>query len=146
MKTKYQELFTHLSKKIDTFNEEVKRKKLSLMATNEWTVKDVLCHIVFWHENYAANYQALAKHEDPLLPEGMSTINKRGVSSLRKNTRRELIGRLQKANKSLKKSIIDKQVPQMTYSKGGQTYKTDHFLEMIARHIETHTKQVKRAK
>lgn len=146
MKTKYQELFIYLSKNIEIFIEEVNRKKLSLMATDEWTVKDELCHIVFWHENYAANYQALAEHKNPPLPEGMSTINQRGVSSLRRYSAKELVIRLKKANQSLGKSIIDKQVPEMTYSKGGRTYKTDDFLEMIARHIETHTKQVKRAK
>lgn len=116
------------------------------MVTDEWTVKDVLCHIVFWHENYAANYEALSRHEDPPLPEGMSTINERGVSLLKRYARKVLIGRLQKADISLRKSIVEKQVPRMTYSKGGRTYETDHFLEMIARHIETHTKQVKRAK
>lgn len=146
MKTKYQELFICLSKNIEIFIEEVNRKKLSLMATDEWTVKDVLCHIVFWHENYAANYQALAEHKDPPLPEGMSTINKRGVSHLRRCTQNELINRLREANKSLEKSIVDKQVPEMTYSKGGRTYKTDDFLGMIARHIEAHAKQVKRAR
>lgn len=133
MKAKYQELFAALSINIDTFIEEVKRKKLGLMATSEWTVKDELCHIVFWHENYAANFKALARHEDPPLPEEMSTINQRGVVSLRKFSQKELISRLHKANRSLKESIVDKQVPEMTYSKGGRTYKTDYFLEMIPR-------------
>lgn len=146
MKANYQELFTTLSINIDAFIEEVKGKKLGMMATNEWTVKDELCHIVFWHENYATNFKALARHEDPPLPEGMSTINQRGVVSLRKFSQKELISKLHKANKSLKESIVDKQVPEMTYSKGGRTYKTDDFLEMIAGHIKTHTKQVKRAK
>lgn len=146
MKSKYQALFTIFSDSIETFIAQVGEKKLSLMATKEWTVKDVLCHIVFWHENYAANYQALAAGLTPPLPEGMSTINKRGVLSLKKYSRKELITRLRSANMSLAKSIVEKLVPQMTYSKGGQTYKTDHFLEMVSRHIMTHTKQVRRAK
>ena len=146
MDNNYKKIFTSLSESIELFIKEVKNKKTSLMATDEWTVKDVLCHIVFWHENYAANYQALANHEIPKLPEGMSTINKRGVSSLRKLSRKELIERLHKAHLSLEDSIIKKQVPQMTYSKGGRTYKTDDFLQMITGHIFTHTKQVRRAK
>lgn len=146
MKTKYQELFSDLSAKIEIFLETVNKKKLTLMATNKWTVKDELCHIVFWHESYAANYQALAEHTTPPLPEGMSTINQRGISSLVGCSRQELVKRLRKANQSLGISIIDKQVPSMTYSKGGRTYSTDDFLAMITRHIETHTKQVKRAK
>lgn len=140
------ELFNKLSENVDVFIDEVKRKKLGLMVTDGWTVKDVLCHIVFWHENYAANYKALSEHRNPPLPEGMSTINERGVSLLKRYARKVLISRLQKADVSLRKSIVEKQVSRMTYSKGGRTYETDHFLEMITRHIETHTKQVKRAK
>lgn len=146
MNTLYRDLFVQLSQSIDLFITEVKNKKSSLKATEEWTVKDELCHIVFWHENYAANYDALAKHIEPPLPEGMSTINMRGVSSLRKYSIKELVHRLKKANASLYTSIVKKEVPEMTYSKGGRTYTTQYFLEMITRHISTHTKHVKRAK
>lgn len=146
MNANYKELFTTLSSNVEAFIKEVKSKKSSLMATDEWTVKDELCHIVFWHENYAANYKALAEHRDPPLPEGLSTINMAGVMSLRKYPLKKLIARLYRANKSLYKSIVEKKVPRMTYSKGGRTYETAYFLEMIARHINTHTKQVKRAK
>ena len=140
------ELFDALSKSIDSFIKEVEKKRARMMATDEWTVKDELRHIVFWHENYAANYQALAEHKDPPLPEKMSTINQRGIEALKKFSQKELISRLKKANKSLENSIIVKKVPQMTYSKGGRTYKSDEFLEMITRHIETHAKQVRRAR
>ena len=139
------ELFITLTESVEAFIHEVKNKRSDLMATDEWTVKDELCHIVFWHENYAANYKALAEHKDPPLPEGMSTINMRGVASLRRRSIKELIARFYLANLSLRKSIIKNKVPRMTYSKGGRTYETADFLEMIARHINTHTKQVKKA-
>lgn len=146
MNTSYNELFSSFTDSIEAFIHEVKNKKTTLMATDEWTVKDELCHIVFWHENYAANYEALANHKDPPLPQDMSTINMAGVLSLRKHSIKELISRLYKANKSLYNSIVVKKVPRMTYSKGGRTYETADFLEMISRHIITHTKQVMRAK
>jgi hypothetical protein len=146
MNDNYHGLFTTFSDSIDNFVHEVKSKKSGLMATDEWTVKDELCHIVFWHENYAANYKALAEHKDPPLPEGMSTINMAGVMSLRKYPIKVLIERLYLANKSLYKSIVEKKIPRMTYSKGGHTYETAYFLDVIARHINTHAKQVRRAK
>ncbi len=145
MNNTYTELFSLLSESIETLIHEVKNKKSTLIATEEWTVKDELCHITFWHENYAANYEALAKHQDPPLPEGMSTINMAGVLSLRKCSIKELINRLQKANMSLYNSIVVKHISQMTYSRGGRTYKTSDFLTMITRHIHRHTTQVKRA-
>lgn len=146
MDNSYNKLFASLSESIETFIQEVKNKKNTLKATNEWTVKDELCHIVFWHENYAANYKAQVEHKDPPLPEGMSTINMAGVLLLQKYSIDKLIKKLQKANKSLYDSVVIKKVPQMTYSKGGRIYKTADFLEMITRHIDTHTKQVKQAK
>lgn len=146
MKNKYNELFTQLSLYIDDFIGEVLVKKSGMQTTDEWTVKDQLCHIVFWHENYAANYKALADHKNPPLPEGMSTINLAGVLSLRKYSTSKLIARLEAANESLYTSIVIKKVPMMTYSKGGRTYETSDFLVMISRHIDTHTKLVKRAK
>ena len=145
MKNKYNELFTQLSLYIDEFIGEVLVKKSGMKTTDEWTVKDQLCHIVFWHENYAANYKALADHKIPSLPEGMSTINLAGVLSLRKYSTSKLIARLKAANESLYTSIVIKKVPMMTYSKGGRTYETSDFLVMISRHIDTHTKVVKRA-
>jgi hypothetical protein len=146
MNTNYDELFSTFTSSIEAFIHEVKNKKSTLMATDEWTVKDELCHIVFWHENYAANYEALVKHEVPPLPEGMSTINMAGVLSLRKYSINKLIERLRNANQSLYNSIVINKVPQMTYSKGGRTYETADFLEMITRHINTHAKQVQKAK
>lgn len=146
MDNSYNKLFSTFSSSIEDFIHEIKNKKSTLKATDEWTVKDELCHIVFWHENYAANYKALAKHEDPPLPQGLSTINMAGVISLRKYSIMELINRLRKANESLYNSIVVMKVPRMTYNKGGRTYETTDFLEMIIRHINTHAKQVKRAR
>lgn len=56
-------LFPEVSKYIDEFINAVKVKKGSLMATDKWTVDDVLRHVAFWHTNYAANYKALAENK-----------------------------------------------------------------------------------
>ena len=146
MAKNYKKLFAMMTENLELFIETVKSKKSTLMATDEWTIKDNLCHVVFWHENYAQNYKALAEHREPPLPEGMSTINMRGVKSLRKYSIKKLLERLQKAHKSLYVSIVEKKIPQMTYSKGGRTYETEDFLEIIARHINTHIKYARRAK
>jgi hypothetical protein len=117
------------------------------MATDQWTVKDILCHIVYWHENYTSNYQALAKKLPPPLLDGPGyKLNQEGVTSLRKFSETELIARLHKANNILRYCIIEKQVPKMTYKKDGHIYNTEDFLHMVARHLMTHTIQVRRAK
>ncbi len=146
MNNKYDELFAILSNNLATFINTVKRKKSTLMATEQWSVKDELCHIVFWHEMYASNYQAQADNVAPILPDEMSTINDRGVKSLRKYSIKTLLKRLLDADKSLYINIVEKKIPSMKYSVKGRVYTTEDFLIMISRHLNTHTVQVRRAK
>ena len=129
------------------FIAEVKSKRSDLMATDEWTVKDVLCHIVFWHENYAANYKALAEGKEPPLLDGPGyKLNTQGVASLRRLPIKKLIAKLREANRALYISVVQKRVPRITYKKNGRVYKTADFLELVARHVRTHTIQARRAK
>lgn len=139
-------MFSSLTESVEAFISIVKTKKSSSMATDEWTVKDELCHIVFWHENYAANYEALARKENPPLPQDMSTINIAGVLSLKGYSTKELIKRLRDTNKSLYNCIVVKEIPRMTYSKGGRVYESSEFLKMITRHINTHARQIDKVK
>ena len=103
---------------LNLFIQEIKSKKLTLMSTDEWKVKDVLCHLVFWHENYAANYHALATHQEPPLFNAPGyKLNKQGVAMLRKLPMETLIKRLENAQKILYLTIVELKVPQMIYKK-----------------------------
>lgn len=147
MSQKYKQLFADLSTTIDSFVEMVRSKKSTLMATDQWSVKDVLCHVVFWHQLYAANYKSLAERRTPVIPEYPAyKLNLPGVKSLRKYSIKNLVSLLDSAHKSLFVSIIKNNVPRMTYNKGGVVYETEDFLKGIARHIATHTKQIRAAK
>jgi hypothetical protein len=77
------------------------------MATDEWTVNEVLAHITFWHTSYAANYQALANNHPPPLLEGSGyLINQEGLASLKKYSRGKLIAKLINAQKVLKNAYL----------------------------------------
>lgn len=144
---KYSQLFLLLTEAVKAFLEEVSKHNLRDMATEEWSVKDELCHIAFWHDYYAQNYAALAAGTKPFLfvPKGGSTRNQKGVDMLKHKSQRYLITLLNKAHASLYDSIVVKNVPKMTYIVG-RDYTTDSFLEMITGHIQRHTTQVRRAK
>lgn len=144
---KYSKLFLLLSEAVEVFQKEVDKHSLLDMATQDWTVKDELCHITFWHDYYAQNYAALAVGTKPFLfvSKGGSTRNQEGVNGLKHKSRRYLITLLNKAHASLYSSIVVKKVPKMTYIVG-RDYTTESFLEMITGHIQRHTIQVRRAK
>ena len=144
---RYTQLFHLLTETVNNFIKEVDKHNLLDMATEEWSVKDELCHIAFWHDYYAQNYAALAAGTKPFLfiSKGGSTRNQEGVDKLHHKSRRFLVKLISKAQSSLYNSIVVKQVPKMTYIVGRE-YKTEEFLEMIIGHINRHTMLVKRAK
>jgi hypothetical protein len=84
-KKNYLHLFSILDETLQNFIHEVNNQKLQNMATNEWSVKDELCHIVFWHTYYAQNYSALVKGKEPVVftSKGGSVRNQEGVNSLK---------------------------------------------------------------
>jgi hypothetical protein len=141
----YKELFKALSDSLDLFIREVHMHNLKDMATDEWSVKDELSHISFWHTYYAKNYESSASGTTPFVFKGSSTRNRESVRKLRHYSRKELINKLNRAQISLYESIVIKKVPQMTYTVGRE-YATDNFLDMITRHIQRHTLQVRRSK
>jgi hypothetical protein len=144
---KYSELFQEFSNNLNVFITEVKKQKMTNVATDQWTVKEVLCHITFWHENYAANYEAMVNNQKPPLFDGLGyELNRLSVSTLKKYPANELIERLRKAQTSLYNSIMVAEIPQMKYTARWRVYTTEEFLVMIGRHFLTHAKQVKRAK
>jgi hypothetical protein len=144
----YKEAFTNMSDNLDIFVKEIINQNPKLMATDKWTVKEVLCHIVFWHLNYGVNYQALyLKEVPPLLDGPRYKLNEDGVKLLRNYSVANLIDRLYTAQASLYLSIVINKIPQMTYKKStNRIYSTEKFLHLIERHLNTHTIQVRRAK
>ena len=141
------ELFQDLSAVIDDLIHSVDKQKLRRMATNKWTVKDVLCHIVFWHRYYAQNYASLAAGKKPFVftSRGGSTRNQDGIDSIKKFSKKKLIIMLNKTHKSLYKSIVIKGVKKMSYT-DRRKYNTEDFLIEITKHIQRHTIQVRRVK
>lgn len=145
--TKYSKAFSSLSKTVELFIKEVNKQSLNNVAADKWTVKDVLCHIVFWHQYYAKQYASLAAGKKPFIftSKGGSTRNQEGVNSLNDHSKKDLIRFLNKANESLYRSIVIRQIPGMDYTDRNH-YKTKDFLEIVIGHIRRHTIQVRRAK
>ena len=108
MSKNYKGLFKTLSESLDSFIQEVRKQNLKYMTTEEWTVKDMLCHITFWHMYYAKNYSSLANGAKPYVFKGSSTRNKDGVNQLRHTSFPNLLLKLNFAQKSLYKSIVIK--------------------------------------
>lgn len=140
-------LFKIVTLRLDEFINQIQEKDGNLMATDKWTVDDVLRHITFWHINYSKNYQALVqKKEPPLLDGPYYILNIEGVAALQKYSRGELIKMLKKAHKNLEKSILTDKVTKIQYKKDGPIYTPNKLLEVVEAHLRSHLKQIKKAK
>lgn len=143
----YSHLFAILDQTLQNFIQEVNNQQLQNMVTDEWSVNDELCHIVFWHRYYAQHYSALAKGEKPFVftSKGGSTRNKDGVDSLKTISKDELMRLLHMAQRELYESIVVKNVSAMNYT-DRRRYTTEQFLDIVIGHIKRHTKHIMKAK
>lgn len=145
--SQYSQQLTALDEALRAFIQEVNRHNLQNMATDKWSVKNVLCHIVFWHRYYAQQYAALANGKTPFVfkSRGGSIRNQEGVEIMRHNSKSELVILLIEAQKMLKESIMKNNVSEMNYT-DRKKYKTEDFLDIVISHIERHTIQIVKSK
>lgn len=136
--------FAGLTDSINQFKKEYKLHYPTDRMSDIWSVKDILCHITYWHRYYAKNLSAQASGRSYVFPRiPFYELNQRGVEKLRSHSDKNLFAMLTKANNKLKKVILSGKVHQITY-RVGTVYTIDRFLFIIDRHIRSHTRQVGR--
>ena len=118
-----------------------------LVQVDEWSVKDTLGHILFWHESFARNVAALADGREPdVLAGKYIDLNRRGVEESRAMSTDRLAARLAEAQAVIRRCIVelpaDVQIP---YRKGSRTYTPDEHLAIVRDHIVAHLHRVERA-
>ncbi len=72
----------------------------------EWGTHEVLCHLVFWHETYAAIAAAINSHAPPPVAVGkFPALNRLAVERLERVSDRRLVERLGDANRRLSSEL-----------------------------------------
>jgi len=142
---KNRELFLKLDQALQAFIFEINKKKLKDMVSDEWTIKDLLGHITYWHQYYAQQYKALSIGDKPYIHQSLVGKNEEAIKKTKHISQKKLIGNLLEANETLRTSILVKKVAKMKYVKSSQ-YSTNHFLEVVIAHINRHTQQARKAK
>jgi hypothetical protein len=115
---------------------------------DDWSAKDTLGHIAFWHESFARNVNALVNGKKPDVLEGTyPDLNQRGVEASRPMTVGRIAGRIHRAQSTIRRCIInlpaDTAIP---YRKGSRDYSPDEHLATVRGHIIAHLHRVERAR
>jgi hypothetical protein len=140
---KIQKAVKKLTNSVNEFQKVYKLHYPDDRMSDVWTVRDILCHITYWHEYYVKNLEAEAKGTSYIMPRTkLYLMNQKGVEKMRKYSDVKLFTRLAKANSQLGKVALSGKVKQMTYWEGRKPYTLLTFLELIDRHIQSHTRGI----
>jgi hypothetical protein len=117
------------------------------LRVDDWSAKDTLGHIAFWHESFARNVSALVNGREPDVLEGAyPDLNQRGVEASRAMSVGRIAGRIRRAHATVRRSIVklpaDTAIP---YRKGSRDYSPDEHLITVRGHIIAHLHRVERA-
>ncbi|MGB0522298.1 MAG: hypothetical protein ACPGJS_05030 [Flammeovirgaceae bacterium] len=115
------------------------------MIYERWNAKDILGHITFWHESFAANIADLGNGRKPNPLKGkLSEVNQLSVASTASSTINDLITRLQQAQQVIEQHIFNETIELIPYKKGSRDYSRMEHLAIVAHHIHKHLKDLKK--
>jgi len=118
----------------------------SFRANTSWTARDVLVHIVYWHESFARNTQDLAHGAEPRPLRGTyAELAKRSQAESREDSIDTLLARLATAQKTIATTIFHPLVTRIPYKAGSRRYEPDEHLVMVAKHIRDHQRKLLKA-
>ena len=112
----------------------------------EWTAKDILGHIVFWHESFARNVHDLVHDIEPTPLKGKySDLNKRCFDEMRTQTVKDVTKRLEAAHRVIQENILDAKLVLIPYKKGSRAYTPEEHLDLVNEHIQEHLSGIRKA-
>lgn len=110
-----------------------------IMINHRWNARDMLAHMVAWHESFALNIDLLARGEPPQPPRGtLREVNRQGVLDRRDQSVEQLIRRFRKAQKTIEAHIYDERVTLIPYRRPGTSYGRAQHLDVVRGHIRSH--------
>lgn len=115
-------------------------------VSDEWTAKDVLGHVTFWHASFARNVDDLAQGRTPTPLKGkLGDLNQRGVEESRACTLTEIIARFEAAHAVIRANILNPALTLIPYRKGSRDYSPEEHLDVVTKHLEQHLKGLRAA-
>lgn len=114
------------------------------LRIGEWSLKDILGHITFWHENLARNTSALLEGNAPNFLKGsLADLNRASAEQARGMDVAQIIERLRQAQAVICNSILALPAEQpFPYRKKSRDLTPAEHLELVRDHIGGHLKDI----
>jgi hypothetical protein len=143
-----QELLEQLEEAVQCIIETVKKSpNPESLQVDDWSAKDTLGHIAFWHESFARNVSAMAEGRQPHVLDGKyPDLNRQGVERSRSMSVGQIAGRIRRAQAVIRQCVArmpdDMMIP---YRKGSREYSPDEHLKIVRDHIVAHLHRIEKA-
>jgi hypothetical protein len=136
-------LLTKLENSVAEFIKTVSNFDNLKFKVGDWTAKKVLIHITFWHESFAKNVSDIVKNNELNPLKGKySKLNQRFFDEMQILTKEEIIKRLKKAQRIIKKNILNSKIQIISYRIGSRKYSPIEHLQIVIDHLRVHQKEL----
>ena len=122
----------------------INKHDFNVIIYTDWTAKDVLAHILIWHESFANNIVDIINGNELKLLKGLLyEINENGVKEYKKYSIEELRGKLIKVQEKINENIENEKIKIIPYRKNSKRkYTKEEHLEIVYKHIKGHYEDV----
>lgn len=120
--------------------------QLHVVVYPEWDALDVLRHLVWWHESFAAIVQAASEGNEGDMPKGsLAEVNARSVSTLERVSLSSLLGRLALAQRQIERHRDLRPEQSLGYRRGSRRYSFAERTQISIGELSQHRNDVLRA-
>lgn len=137
-----------LTATVEAFCQMIDRLPARALLEKPWGPRQVLSHLVFWHENYVRQIDARLAGKGWLLPEGtFNQLNADAVVSLATVGAPTLIARFRAANTRLCRIAIQPKAASVhvQLKADSKAWPLDEFLVMVEAHIRRHGDELRKS-
>jgi hypothetical protein len=139
--------FSLLEQAVEAFCSFIEALPEDAMVEQNWGPKEVLAHLVYWHEVYVSQAQSYLRGEPVDLPQGRySDLNARAVENSRGIPVAQLTARFRAANHALGQISMDCDPDQVVIpiKSGVRAYTLAELVAEVLPHIRNHHRKLVR--
>lgn len=123
--------------------------KLQASPSTFWGAREVLVHLVFWHEQYSSIIKAIFSKSKPILLTGtFKELNTYAVEKNRDKGIPDLLRRLTVAQKQVEGLLREASIGgvkfQLSFREGSKVWQFEDALDRIEKHIQGHLVKLKK--
>ena len=139
-------LVARLADAVDELASEVERAPLPPLTGAQWGPREILCHLVYWHEWYAEVARSI-NHGEAVVPKvgAFPEFNRDSVEELGSTPVQSLVARLRRAQRSLGTELLAMSPhARITIKAGASSRGPDVFADRIEAHFRGHLRDIRR--